>query len=154
MDNPLPIGKQGEIDRIRAAALIIKDGRLLVAKNTGTPYYTIGGGVGKYETTEAAAIREVYEETGLKLEVDRLAFINESFFEFDGRKFHEIGFYYLMKDNPDINIPEGSFTDQPPFETLHWLPIDGLKDADLVPPFLKEKALGSITGIEHVISWR
>jgi len=49
----------------RAAALIVKDNKLLVAKNAQHPlYYTIGGAVEINETSQEAAIREVYEELG------------------------------------------------------------------------------------------
>ena len=32
------------------------------------------------ETAEEACLRELYEETGLQLEIERLAFIHENFF--------------------------------------------------------------------------
>jgi len=137
---------------IRAAALIIKDNKLLTAKTTDTPHYTIGGRIEKNETSEEAVIREVYEETGYKLEIDKLAYINERFIEVNGQKIHEIVFYYLMKNNLDINIQDGCFTDQAPIETLHWLPIGSLDKTDLVPPFLREKSFDNIVGIEHIIS--
>ena len=137
---------------IRAAAIIIKDNKLLTARNAGSPHYTIGGRIEINETSEEAVIREIYEETGYTLEIDRLVYINERFIEVDGQKCHEIVFYYLMKNNIDINIQDGCFTDQAPTETLHWLPIDSLAKTDLVPPFLRIKSFDDIVGIEHIIS--
>ncbi|QHQ63847.1 NUDIX domain-containing protein [Anaerocolumna sedimenticola] len=42
-------------------------------------YYTVGGAVKIKETSEEAVIREVYEETGVNFEIDRLVFIQERF---------------------------------------------------------------------------
>ncbi|MDF2557691.1 MAG: hydrolase [Bacillales bacterium] len=54
---------------------------VLMASNEDTEYYySVGGGVHMGETSEDAIIREVYEETGIKYEIDRLAFIHENFF--------------------------------------------------------------------------
>ena len=70
--------------RLRAAAIIIEDGCVLFATNDSEHYYySIGGGVHLGETMENAVLREVYEETGIHYEIDRLAFIQENFFKRD-----------------------------------------------------------------------
>ena len=121
---------------LRATALIIQNGKLLVAKHDSVNcYYTVGGGVRAGETTEEAVIREAYEETGLEMETERLVFLYEGFFTHNGRKHHEVGFHYLMKEMP-LGIPDGQRTDQEG-ERLFWLPIDRLENYDLVPAFLK-----------------
>lgn len=139
----------------RVAALIIDQGRLLVVKHMDHPcYYTVGGRVKFGETSEEAVIREVMEETGLALPVDRLAFVQERFLELAGRKHHEIVFFYVMKGDLEIDLGRRRFTDQGPREALHWLPIDELAHYDIVPAFLKARvaSLGELTGIEHVVS--
>lgn len=66
---------------LRAAALIIHDGKLLLAKSDDYDcYYTVGGGIQQNETSSNAVIRECYEETGFHYEIDRLVFIQERFF--------------------------------------------------------------------------
>lgn len=48
---------------LRAAALIIVDGCLLLAKNDKYDcFYTVGGGIQQNETSDNAVIRECYEE--------------------------------------------------------------------------------------------
>ena len=138
----------------RAAALIINDGKLLAVKNTNHPelYYTPGGAVRFNETTRETVLRETYEEIGIMPEIDRLAFINERFIVVDGRKCHEIVFYYLMKGCEGLEIADGCPTDQGTFETLHWLPLEELDKFNLVPPFLKTKRLGNLGAMEHIIS--
>ncbi|MDF2521347.1 MAG: hydrolase, partial [Clostridia bacterium] len=72
------VKKAGVICTLRAAALIIKDNKFLAAKSTDYDcYYTVGGGIEINETSEEAVIREVYEETGYRLEIDKLAFVQE-----------------------------------------------------------------------------
>ena len=121
---------------LRATALILQNGKLLTAKMDSTDcYYTVGGGVQAGETTEEAAIREAYEETGLQLETERLVFLYEGFFTHNGKMHHEVGFHYLMKPL-DAEIDDGQQTDQKN-ERLFWLPIDQLENYNLVPTFLK-----------------
>jgi 8-oxo-dGTP pyrophosphatase MutT (NUDIX family) len=146
------VKKSGTICTLRAAALIIKDNKLLAAKNSDYDcYYTVGGGIKINETSEEAVIREVYEETGYRLKIERLAFVQERFLEVDKQPYHEIAFFYLMKDSSDINISNNSFTDQQK-ETLHWLPLNDLSKINLVPGFLKTKSFENIKATEHIIS--
>ena len=138
----------------RVSALIIRNEKLLAVGNISLPglYYTIGGAVNIHETSEEAVIREVEEEIGIRLEVERLAFVNEEFFILNGKKIHQMAFCYLMKAEPSLDIAEGSFTDQGEKETLHWLSLDKLNDYNLVPGFLKSRKLDNITAVEHIIS--
>ncbi len=139
----------------RVGALIIRDQKLLMIKNDSAPYYySVGGRVRYDETSEEAIIREVFEETGVKLEIDRLAFVHEHFFDEEVTKehFHEIAFFYLMKESDNINFVCKSFGDQGAKEHLHWLPIADLHKTHLYPEFFKVKLLKSIAGIEHIIS--
>ena len=136
----------------RAAAFIIKDNKLLFAKNKNSPYYyLVGGGIEDNETSEEATIREIYEETGLKLEIDKLVVIQERFHKVEDQKFHEIRFFYSVKDNVEINIPDGTFTDQGTDETLHWFPIDRLQEYNIVPNFLKTISFNDMEGIKHIV---
>ena len=136
----------------RAAALIIKENKLLFAKNVNSPYYyLVGGGIEENESSEEAVIREIFEEVGLKLEIDRLVMVQERFHNVDKQKHHEIVFFYLMKDGDSVAILDDAFTDQGMDETLHWLPIKSLSEFNIVPKFLKTKSFENMGIIEHVI---
>ena len=107
------------------------------------------------ETAEDAVKREVFEETGVHYEIDRLVYIHENFFEsngsLEGLKCHEIALYFLMKPRGTQELNSNSYT-QGVRETMHWLPIGELDKYKAYPTFLKEK-IGTIgNGIEHIVT--
>ena len=142
--------------RYRAAAIIIEDGCVLFAKNEIDPYYySIGGGVHLGEQAEDAVKREVFEETGIAYEVERLAFIHENFFEgsgvLDSLKCHEIAFYFLMKSRGTKKLNSNSYS-QGVRECMHWLPIDKLSDYVAYPSFFKDKLINLKDSVEHIVT--
>ena len=143
--------------RYRAAAIIVEEGYVLFAGNEKDDYYySIGGGVHMGETAEDAVKREVYEETGIHYEIDRLAVIHENFFN-DNRgalkdmDCHEIAFFYMMKPRGTRELNSDSYT-QGVRESMHWLPIDELDKYKAFPSFMKEYLQTEHTGIEHIIT--
>lgn len=63
-----------------ARAIIIEDGRMLVMHRNkyGSQYYTlVGGRVHDDETTEVGLVREIQEETGLKVTKQQLIFFEK-----------------------------------------------------------------------------
>lgn len=140
------------IFRYRAAAIIIEDDCVLLASNRKTDYYySVGGGVHMGESSEDAVVREVYEETGIKYEVDRLAFVHENFFVENGQNWHEIAFYYLMKSRGTQELNSNS-TSQGVKEYMNWIPISELKNHSAYPIFFIEKLLKISNQVEHIIS--
>lgn len=142
--------------RYRAAAIIIENGCVLFAKNElDDYYYSIGGGVHVGEKAEDAVKREVFEETGIEYEVERLAFIHENFFEgtgsLEGLKCHEIAFYFLMKPRGTQELKSNSYT-QGVREYMHWLPINRLNEYVAYPSFFAEKLLNMDDKVEHIIT--
>lgn len=68
------------IQSTRAVGIVIKDSQILLMRRVdlGNEYYTFpGGGVEKEETIEEAVIRELAEETTLKVEIKKLLYIHE-----------------------------------------------------------------------------
>ena len=66
--------------RIRAAAIVVRDGRLLLVRHAGAGdawWSPPGGGVEGGETLLAAAEREVWEETNLRVRAGKIAYVQE-----------------------------------------------------------------------------
>lgn len=143
--------------RYRAAAIIIEDGCVLFAGNEREDYlYSIGGGVHMGETAEAAVLREVFEETGVHYEIDRLAVIHENFFNenkgtLKGLNCHEISFYFIMKPRGTKELHSNSTTCGVK-EEMHWIPIEELGRYRAFPSFLKDYLGREHSGIGHIVT--
>lgn len=136
---------------LRAAALIIRENKLLLAKSDKYDcYYTVGGGIQQNESSDNAVLRECYEETGCHFEIDRLVFIQERFFTLENRLHHEVVFFYLMKET-NYELYSGKNTDQKN-EHLFWVPIEELDNINLAPAFLKTAVNNIPDGITRIVS--
>ena len=127
----------------RVGAIILADNKLLMVKNTASPYYySVGGRVKMNESSSDAVKREVFEETRIEMEIERLAYIHENFFiwEIKNEPFHEISFFYLMKpvDPPLLSALKcTTHGESGASEALYWLPVGKLSDYHLYPEFFK-----------------
>lgn len=143
--------------RYRAAAIIVEDDCVLFACNEKDDYlYSIGGGVHHGETAEDAVLREVFEETGVHYEIDRLAVIHENFFDensgsLKGMDCHELSFYFLMKPRGTQELHSNSMT-QGVKEEMRWIPIQDLDNFKAFPTFLKKYLSKEHSGIEHIVT--
>ena len=137
---------------LRSAALVIRDNQLLVAQSDKFDcFYIVGGGIREDESSATAVVRELYEETGYRFEIDRLVFIQERFYKVGNIRHHELVFFYLMKE-ADIKLQNGIDTDQLN-EKLYWIPIEKLKNINLVPVFLKTAVKNIPNEITHIVSY-
>ena len=150
--------KENNWFRYRAGAIIVENGCVLFAGNANENYlYSIGGGVHLGETAEDAVKREVYEETGVHYEIERLAVIHENFFhenegELKGLNCHEISFYFLMKPRGTQELYSNSYNSFGAKEEMYWIPIEDLDKYKAFPSFLKEYLSKEHVGIEHIVT--
>lgn len=129
--------------RLRSCGIIIENGCVLMVKNSRDPYYySVGGAVHHGEDTAAAAVREVYEETGELYEIDRLCFIHENFFTIGTERWHEVAFYYLMKKKGIKEFKNESKTHDNFTERMCWIPLDDYSSCKAYPEFFAEKLKG------------
>ena len=143
----------------KVGAIIIHNEKVLMVKNKNFPYYyTVGGRVKFRETSENAVLREVYEETRINFEIDRLAFIHENCFVANASFLgdapcHEIALYYLMKQSNEIgNIKCNSVGADGGTESLHWISLGKLPNYMLFPEFYKTELLNLRNGVTHFIT--
>lgn len=117
-------------------------------------YYTVGGGVKLNELAEDAVRREVFEETGMHYEIDRLAVIHENIFYQQGGRLddmdcHEIALYYLMKPQGTQETHGESYNSFGDKERLHWIPVDELDRYKFFPDFLQDYLRNPEPGISY-----
>ena len=92
---------------VRATAVIIHDGKILIHHNKIDKHYVLIGGRVKIGEDSATTIkREIEEELGMAVEVKEYLATIENFFEMDGKKFHEYMFVHKCEfaDDKDKEI--------------------------------------------------
>ena len=153
-DITLPVG-DGYFN-LRVGAIIQKDGKVLMVGNDAVDYvYSVGGRVQFGESLEDAVRREVLEETGTALEVERLGFVQEDFFLCDmpdklGKVIHELGFYFYMKTPDDFEPVCRSWAANGSEERLEWVPLDSKRKA--FPDFLFSELSRPSPFVRHFVT--
>ena len=142
---------------VRVGAIIEKDGKLLMVGNDRVSYcYSVGGRIQIGESAEEAIVREVLEETGCQLPIERLGFIHEDFFWGDspvteGKLIYELGFYFYMKTPADFAPHGESLEAEGRGERLVW--IDPRTTAQTVyPSFFRTELDKPFTGVRHIVT--
>lgn len=152
----LTVSMEDGILNIRVGAIIMREHKILMVGNGHSDYlYSVGGRIKFGETAEEAVIREVMEETGVKMEVDRLGFVHENFFVGDaagnaGRKIYEISFFFYMKVPADFEPVCNSFTEDGQQERLEWIDID--TERQYYPDFFREELMCPSQGVKHFVT--
>lgn len=141
---------------IRVGAIIMKDDRYLMVGNDRSDYlYSVGGRIKFGETAEEAIIREVKEETGVDMEIDRLGFVHENYFYGDaptnlGKLIYEISFFFYMKVSEDFEPVHGSFTEDDSREYLRWISADD--EIKAYPEFFRSELQHPENTVKHFVT--
>jgi 8-oxo-dGTP pyrophosphatase MutT (NUDIX family) len=138
---------------LRASAIIIRQGRVLLHRTITDAYWALPGGhIESGETSDRTVLRELAEELGVqRARIDRLVWIIENRFIDRGRRFQEIGFVYHV-DLPDDACPVGDeeFLGAQADIRLRWIGLGEIAQIDLRPSFLRRSLAELPRGIEHV----
>ena len=125
---------------IRVGAIIIRDGKALMVKSLYGDYcYSVGGRIKFGETAEQAVVREVFEETGCTLSVDRLGYVSEVYFINDtpklfGKPVYELALYFYMRVPEDFEPKADHIGDG--VERFQWVAADD--PITLYPNFIRD----------------
>ena len=118
--------------RVRVAALTFMDGKVVLVRHRAKDavYHLLpGGGVDYRETLEDALVREVFEETGLRVDVDRPILISDTIDPKGTR--HVVNITFVT------TVVGGSITDTPSdprVEAVDLADVASLCKLDLRPP--------------------
>lgn len=156
MSRDMSVQCENGIINIRVGAIIIKNEKLLMVGNYRTDYlYSVGGRIKFGETAEQAIIREVFEETGAKMEIDRLGFVHENYFFGDaptniGKLIYEIAFFFYMKVPNDFEPKCDSFAEDGSKEFLKWISLS--EEQKIYPTFFKTELQNPQKDVRHYVT--
>ena len=129
--------------RVRACGLVVHDNALLLvhlqAPTRPDPFWSVpGGGVQHGESLEETVIRELFEETGLEVSVERLQYVTE----FIQHPFHAVEFYFLCHKTVGT-LTKGH---DPEYESgsqmildVAFTPLEKLSETELFPEFIRHQ---------------
>lgn len=127
---------------IRAAAIIIHNGKLLVHKDINSDHYAlIGGRVKIGENSEDTIKREIKEEMGKEIEIISYISTIENFFEMKSKKYHEIMFVYradfVKEEDKKIEDTIKNIEGKDYLE-YEWIELSQIEKYPLLPKTIKE----------------
>lgn len=129
---------------VRSCAILIHGSAVLGEEapyGDGTPFYCLPGGHVEFGEDLASALsREIDEEAGLNVEVDKLVYVHEHFYRHRGVDSHEIGFYFLVDLSSEFPAPDGQgyIPHRESHLRMRLLPLDDLRRVSLLPAFLAD----------------
>lgn len=143
---------------LRVGAIIQRGDRFLMVGNGRSDYlYSVGGRIQFGETAEEAVAREVREETGRQLAIDRLGFVHENYFYGDipgvnlGKLIYEISFFFYMKVPADFEpVCESSSDDDGAPERLVWVTPD--EPRTIYPEFYRTELVHPEMTVKHFVT--
>jgi ADP-ribose pyrophosphatase YjhB (NUDIX family) len=128
---------------VRTTAIIFNGDKVLLQTVEGDGHWLLPGG--RAELLEPAVDgirREMREELEVEIEVERLVWVVEVFFEQAGKSVHQIAFFFLATLPPGCPLFEktGPFEHSEPDRTIifQWMPLRELNEIILYPSFLGE----------------
>jgi 8-oxo-dGTP pyrophosphatase MutT (NUDIX family) len=140
---------------VRAAAVISSNGYILLHRSPADDFWSLlGGGVEFVENSIDAVLREIKEELGATCSVERLLWVVENFFGPSENRWHEIGFYYLVRLEDEAISPSISLSPRANEQELifQWFRPSELEHLLVYPLFLKDRLFNLPINTEHVVN--
>jgi len=132
--------------------------RVLIHRATNEPFWTMPGG--RVELMEPAAValkREMQEELDVDVQIERLLWVVENFFPYEGKDWHEIAFYFLTSFPPASPLyhHRDTFTGDEEGTPLvfQWHDLDAISKVNLLPSFLRTALTVLPASVEYIVHW-
>ena len=138
---------------LRVAGVAYGPNGVLLQQAVGTDFWFLPGGrVELLESADEALRRELHEELGVEVTVERLLWVVENFFTLEGRRFHELGLYFQVALPPGVPAA-GQFLGREPDVPLvfAWFPLERLADVVLHPSFLRTALAHPPASVRHLV---
>src|SRR5579885_2912204 len=130
----------------RVGGVLVHNGHVLCQAAPEQGFWFLPGGRAEMgESATATLLREMQEELGVTMKIERLLYVVENFFSHFLSSEHEIGLYFLMTAPADSYIyqslePFTHVDEEGTSLRFDWLPIAQLEQLPLYPPCF-QKAL-------------
>lgn len=152
----LVIKRKGERFTVRAAGVCLRDDHVLLHTAEGLDFWALPGGRCEMgELTAETVRREMAEETGLDVAVGDLLWVMENLFTYEGKAFHELGYYYQIVLPESVPPPHAQpvFTGQEGAQelTFRWFPVEDLTSLRLFPTYFRHALRELPTSLVHVV---
>lgn len=146
---------------LRVAGIFLKDQKVLLHRAEHEDFWCLpGGGCEFGEDSKTTLVREMIEEIGASVEVERLAFTVENYFDWAGQKVHEIGLYHLCEfknestsfyEIPEFFGIEDKMDEASKFKLqFKWFALADVPNLNVMPPFLKTHLATVTDGPKHI----
>jgi 8-oxo-dGTP pyrophosphatase MutT (NUDIX family) len=141
---------------LRAAALIVREGRVLLHRSERDDFWALPGGrVEPGETAQEAVVRELREELDVDVTATRLVWLVENFFAYRNEPHHEIGLYFAAEPSPGSVLA----TSPGPYNGVEgdarlifeWFDAAAISALDVRPVFVKRALVAQDFEFRHVV---
>ena len=128
----------------RIVGIALHNHQVLLHRTPDEAFWTFPGGRAELGETAAQTLRrEMREELAADIEIIRLLWVVENFFEYDEKPYHELALYFLMRlpdDSPYLDQSQShAGQEAEPKLIFQWFPneADTLTGLPLLPSFLQ-----------------
>jgi len=138
--------KQEYAFAIRPTGILIEDGKLLLVKQrlkSGREWSLPGGKLERGESLGQGLIREMKEETGLDVAIDRLLYLCDGA---DNTLLHIT--FLLRRTGGELRLPDNSREDNP-ITDVQFIPIDELTSLGFSPEFVRRIEEGFVDAARY-----
>lgn len=140
----------------RVAAVVVYEGRVLLNREEADSFWFLPGGrCEAMEPSSVALLREMREELGETVTIERLLWVAENFFTDARGPHHELGLYYLATLPPSSPLLGGTTfrgLEQHIPLVLQWFPLDETAHLPLYPVFLRAGLQNLPDRLEHIVN--
>jgi ADP-ribose pyrophosphatase YjhB (NUDIX family) len=141
--------------KLRVAAVIVRDGRVLLNRIKGRDDWLLPGGTTEFgETARRALVRELREELREDVPVGRLLWVVEHFFDMAPRRWHQVTWLFEAELPEDCHAARFETWDVDGTATrdeFRWIPFADLARLNVHPSFLADEIARLPTETKHVV---
>ena len=138
----IKLNNEDGIFKLRVCGALKLGEKFLFIKHEGSKFFCLPGGhVEQGEDSETSIKREMEEELGFPVKLEKLLGIDQNFFPLnDGKSFHEIAFYYLFSPENEISSCDFDREENDKGTVKHhrfcWFSLEELEKEDIRPKII------------------